>query len=246
VASEKFLRSVQSRAARLSVGVSSVRGQPKGTVEAARTFLRKSVNLHTFGRSDERIFSAALNRATDALMRSLPKPARHWGLARKLLNIFLLNCFYTTYLSKAFRLDRAEHLLELPLDSITGGCVSKAAKGRLPRWPGVKHLEPDVSARFQAEAADEAERLNIARVHLDALWWSAGRDPRLWCHDDLRCDSEKGRRNIGMNPPSVRTRWIDDAAALHDAPTRLRQPRGLAARCGRTRTLLPALRAADH
>ena len=104
--------------------------------------------------------------------------SRGWGLARKLLNIFfLLDCFYTTYLNKAFRLNRAKRFFELPLDSITGISVWEAVpRGTLPRWPGVKNSTPKISALFQKAAAEEAKRLGIVRVHLDALWWSAGRD----------------------------------------------------------------------
>jgi hypothetical protein len=40
----------------------------------------------------------------------------------------------------------------------------------------VKHLTPDVSSLFQNAAEEEAARHNIARVHLDALWWSVARD----------------------------------------------------------------------
>jgi len=39
-------------------------------------------------------------------------------MARKLLNIYLRNALYSTYLREAFELDTAEHLYEVPLDSI--------------------------------------------------------------------------------------------------------------------------------
>jgi len=96
-------------------------------------------------------------------------------MARKVLNIFLRDCYYTSFLAKEYRLGRAAHLFELPLDSITVRKLREAVQG-LPRWDGVKHLTPTLNRQLQ-EGADEAAReLRIARVHLDALWWSVSRD----------------------------------------------------------------------
>ena len=93
------------------------------------------------------------------------------------LNIFLRDCVYTAYLTDRFRLEKLEPKLELPLDSITAKALKRtASRGVLPPWPGVKHLSPFTSKVFQAAAANEATRLGIARVHLDAVWWSLDRD----------------------------------------------------------------------
>jgi hypothetical protein len=172
-----FLRTVQSRTARVAIGASAVRGRGNaGTVAASRTFLR-SLPLQRFAVRNARKFAQALDRTTNDLRTALPRTAQHWGLARKILNIFLRDCLYTTYLAEAYRLQRAEPLLELPLDSITAGQLRRVAgRGALPRWPGVRHVTPDISAQFQAVAAKEAGDRKIARIHLDALWWSAGRD----------------------------------------------------------------------
>jgi hypothetical protein len=110
------------------------------------------------------------------LRTALPFGARHWGLARKILNIFLRDCFYTSYLVSTFHLDLAESFLELPLDSITAKQLCGVHSSRLLRWPGVKHLTLSMSEQFQIVAADEARKLQIARVHLDAFWWSVARD----------------------------------------------------------------------
>jgi len=174
---QEFLRAIQSRAARGAVGPSAVRGRGhRGTVSAARLFLRQ-VDLTLFGCSTAREFAHALNYTTGRLQKALPWRARKWGIARKVLNIFLRDCLYTTYLESAYRLHRAEHFFELPLDSITGTALKRAAgRGGLPKWPGVKHLKSSVSARFQRAADVEATRQGIARVHLDALWFSVARD----------------------------------------------------------------------
>lgn len=174
---KEFLKTVQSRAARIAVGASAVRGKGnKGVVPAARSFLRE-MNLRPFGSRDEKAFTAALDKATNRLCAVLPPGARHWGVARKVLNIFLRDCFYTSYLMKNYRLRSAERLFELPLDSITVKQLKRAVKG-LPRWGGVRHLSPSLNRRLQEAAAEEARRRGIARVHLDAVWWSVSRDEK--------------------------------------------------------------------
>jgi hypothetical protein len=173
----EFLNTIQSRTARVAIGASTVRGRGNaGTVAASRQFVR-SLPLQRFALDDPSRFAAELDRTTDDLCAALPRNAQHWGLARKILNIFLRDCLYTTYLSEAYQLQRAENLLELPLDSITARQLQLiAGRGVLPRWPGVRHVTADVSARYQAVPAKEANARKIARAHLDALWWSVGRD----------------------------------------------------------------------
>jgi len=171
-----FLAAVQSRVARISVGASTVRGRGnKGAVYAARSYFR-TLNLSDFG-TDTRKFSRVLDRKTQELLSLLPRGARHWGIARKLLNIFLRDCFYTTYLESKFKLGRIEEVLEIPLDSITAKHIKQVVnRGELPAWPGVKHVTPTLSAQFQDIAATEAAKHKVARIHLDAVWWSQSRD----------------------------------------------------------------------
>jgi hypothetical protein len=173
---KQLLNAIQSQAARGSVGASTVRGRGNaGSADAAREFLC-TIDLTTFG-SGSVAFAAALDNSTDDLRAALPHAAQHWGMARKVLNIFLRNCLYTTYLNAEFRLDRTEDSFELPLDSITALNLKRAAgRGTLPSWPGVKHLSPSLNAQFQEAAAEEAAKRGIARVHLDAVWWSVSRD----------------------------------------------------------------------
>jgi hypothetical protein len=174
---DPFLRIVQSRAARIAIGASTVRGRGNtGTVAACRSFLRH-LDLAPFGSADGAAFALALNRSTEALQATLPRSAQHWGIARKALNIFLRDALYTTYLDTAYQLRKAESLFEIPLDSITAIQLKRAAgRATLPPWPGVKHLTPSLSAQFQKAAAVEAGKRGLARVHLDAIWWSVGRD----------------------------------------------------------------------
>ena len=111
-------------------------------------------------------------RATRRLQACLPRRAASWGLARKLLNIFVRDSLYTSYLAKKYGLIAMERFLEIPLDSITSKRIRKKAP-ELPRWLGVKHLSPDTSAAYQAVALLIAKRRHMARVHLDASWWGS-------------------------------------------------------------------------
>jgi hypothetical protein len=172
-----FRRAVQNRTARVSVGASAARGKDnRGVVPVARRALRRT-HLAGLGTNNPTRFRSALDRKTKRLIQTLPRPARRWGLARKILNIYLRDCLYNQYLSRAFHLDRAEFLYEVPLDSITASGLKRAAgRGNLPRWPGVRKLTAPVSEKFQQFALELAQRKEIARVHLDALYWSVGRD----------------------------------------------------------------------
>ncbi|CAN5505721.1 hypothetical protein BH18VER1_BH18VER1_14100 [soil metagenome] len=83
---------------------------------------------------------------TERLQGSLPAPARHWGIARKALNIFLRDALYTTYLNERFGLRQAEPFFEVPLDMLTATEIKRASgRASLPAWPGVKHILPPLS-----------------------------------------------------------------------------------------------------
>jgi len=141
----------------------------KGVVDHGRPFLCE-LDLSDFGTSDSEQFEAALDQATEGLKRSFPSGARHWGLARKGLNIFLRECLYTVYLRDRYNLGAAEAFFEIPLDSLTGTALRRA-DSRLPRWRTVQGLQPTDSEAFQTAARRLGRKRGIARVHLDALWW---------------------------------------------------------------------------
>lgn len=173
----EFLKLILSRAARIAVSASAVRGRGNtGVVPAGRRHLR-SLNLAAFGTSDAARFEKTLNHETERLRVALPAKARHWGIARKVLNIFVRDCFYTTYLCDPFNLRKAEHLFEIPLDSYTAKGLRKGmGRGKLPQWPGVKGVTPDLNSKYQSAATQLAAERDVARIHLDALWWSQDRD----------------------------------------------------------------------
>jgi hypothetical protein len=168
---KRFLDAVQARAARIAVSASATRSQGGGVVLAARFFL-EAIPLAQFSCARPRTFSRHLDDATLALRRSLPPNCRSWGLARKLLNIFLRDALYTCYLRDKYELGRSEAFMEIPLDSITTKKLRESAGRRvLPRWRGVKYLRPAESQLYQEHARVVAAREDMARIHLDTFWW---------------------------------------------------------------------------
>lgn len=138
-------------------------------MSAGRQFLEQ-LPLAQFSVSQPRLFEQHLDITTEQLCASFPQSGQSWGLARKVLNIFLRDALYTTYLADILK--ESEANLEVPLDSITARHLCQAAgRGVLPRWLGVKHLTPEASALYQAYAAKLAKSRGIARVHLDTYWW---------------------------------------------------------------------------
>jgi hypothetical protein len=174
---------LQARTARISVGASAGRNQgAPGLVHAARSYLAR-IDVDQFVVKGPQAYRQVLNRKTRHFMTRLPRGAANWGIARKLLNIFLRECLYTAYLTDRYPLERIEHYLELPLDSITSRELRKrAGRGHLPRWPGIKHLSLSTSDEYQQCAQSVAQSLGIARIHLDTLWWTrpAELGIRLW------------------------------------------------------------------
>ena len=164
------MRAVQARVARVAVSASAARGQGTGVVKAAREHLTH-FQLGPFAVRTAGLFQARLDASTTALAKALPKGSRHWGLSRKLLNIFLRDALYNQYLAAHYRLGRAEGFLEIPLDSISAGRLWAAAEpGQLPRWRSVRDLTAAESGRYQAFATT-LTRGGLARVHLDTFWW---------------------------------------------------------------------------
>jgi len=169
-----LVQHIQAFVARAATGPSAVRGRGnKGVGKAAREFLGV-MPLGPFGTRKAKDFIKELDRETEGLRKSFPRPARHWGLARKLINVFLRDAFYTVYLRDAYALDRAESLLEIPLDSITAERLHREdAQEELPEWRGVRNVDAAMNEAFQAAAADVAAAYGTARVHLDAVWYGA-------------------------------------------------------------------------
>lgn len=167
-----FYTLLQKRIASTAVGASTARGMgPKGTIQSARRFLA-NVDLARFSVDSEKLFSEKLDRVTAGLRRSLPRGARHWGAARKFLNIFLRGVVYNRHLYQRYKLSGIEPWLELPLDShVAKGLRAEPNGRRIPRWNSVIRLDRPTSRIYQAFAAEVAREYGLFRVHLDLYYW---------------------------------------------------------------------------
>ena len=141
-----------------------------GVVTAARTHLG-CLDLRPFGTRDDDRFRAELNSATTRLRAVLPEYSRHWGLARKGLNIFLRDCLYTVHLRKRYQLDRAELFFEVPLRQHQRQVHSRFGRRWPASWRGVRALDYRTSKRYQDAAARIAVSRGIPPIHLDAICW---------------------------------------------------------------------------
>jgi hypothetical protein len=148
-------------------------GSP-GVVHAAREFLTHKVSLKEMALSGER-FSGLLDLRTDQLVKAFPKPARHWGTARKVLNIFLRDATYNSFLCQAFRLDQLSKRLEVPVDrdvaEFLRNDTSIDGQKRLLRWISIKSLNREQNKEYQDAAKLIAAREGIEPVDIDVLAW---------------------------------------------------------------------------
>ena len=168
-----FLATVQRKVAVSAIPASALRGQgAPGVVSAARDFLTE-LELDRFAVRSEQAFARRLDAATRSLCKRLPRRACAWGTGRKAVNLFLRDALYNAYLAKEFRLSRIEPLLELPLDSYVARYLARRFEGPLPRWRGVRALDVQTSAAYQAAATAVAADKGVERVHLDAYIWAA-------------------------------------------------------------------------
>jgi hypothetical protein len=192
-----FITKLRKRIASTAVGASTIRRMgPKGTAKLARTFLA-ALNLSRFQVDSKRKFDQVLDKATDSFLKALPREAKHWGLARKLLNIFLRDAAYNRYLSQQFALWRLERWMEVPLDRQVGKQIGASPEARkltqeLPRWKTVIGLECNDSAKFQKVATTIARRKGVTRVDLDVYYWRNPAMPNHRIHTNARKSSARG------------------------------------------------------
>src|SRR5436190_23456211 len=135
----EFIDAAILRAARNAAGASATRGNGKGAAKAGRDFLGK-LQIKRFSVRTSHEFQEELNGATKQLQNRFPNS--NWGLARKLINIFLRDVLYNKYLCYEFHFDAIENFLEIPLDSITAEELRQRTSDCAKRpcsWKGVKH-----------------------------------------------------------------------------------------------------------
>lgn len=169
---DELIDFLRRREASTSVGPSTARRMgPKGTIENARKFLA-SLDLGLFVKKTEKEFQDVLNQTTHRFVDHLPKGAKHWGAARKFLNIFLRGAVYNRFLCEYYRLYPIEQWLEVPLDSqVAAGLRKEKGGSDLPRWKSVIGLDDKTNRQYQVFAAEVAKRNETYRVHLDVLYW---------------------------------------------------------------------------
>jgi hypothetical protein len=144
---------------------------PAGTLKCIRNFI-KDLDLTAISKTDASNYTATLNEQTKVFQQVLPSGARHWGIARKCLNLFFRDALYNFYLREQYGLIRFEEHLEIPLDSRVGKRLRCESEGfELPRWTTVKGLKHEESNKFQDVAAAVAKRCGTRRVHLDLVYW---------------------------------------------------------------------------
>jgi len=172
----RFIRELQVHQTRISITASTVRSQGKGTLSLARGFFAEEFDIARLRAPSERAYLRRLDEATEALHSQLSGKGKTFGLARKLLNIYIRDCVYSRILCDHYRLERIEPFLEVPLDGIVGGALVREAcdRGqprRLPAWHKIKGLTRGESDTYQAFASELAEEKGLARVHLDVVLW---------------------------------------------------------------------------
>src|SRR3972149_9400867 len=151
-------------------------GSP-GVVKAAREFLTDKVSLKDL--KDDPLsgegFSEWLDLQTTQLVAAFPEPARHWGTARKVLNIFLRDAVYNCFIRQTFQLDQLSKRLEVPVDHDVAAFLRNESsidgQKRLPRWISIKSLNPEQNKEYQHAAKVIAEREGIDPVDVDVLAW---------------------------------------------------------------------------
>ena len=181
-----FVLALRRHQARVSITQPTVRSQGAGTLHAAWAFLSSDLDLRRLRTSSERKYLVRLDDATVAFAKRLGPPKSRggarssgsWGLARKLLNIYIRDCVYSRLLCAHYRLEAIEPFLEVPLDSfVAKGLIAEATtRGqtrRLPRWSTIKGLERAESDLYQAFASELAAERGHARIHLDVVLWGA-------------------------------------------------------------------------
>jgi len=170
---KRFIIDLKRFTAVTAVTVQALRRQGPGVIGSIQKHL-ETLNLYKVGSlKDEDSFVRWLDRQTDELKT---KHKVKWGAARKALNLFLRACLYDRYLSVAFKLDRLEPWLEIPLDQVIAGQLrerTKKEKGNcsLPPWSGLSGLDHERSKQFQDFAKQSAAPQELSRVHLDVGLW---------------------------------------------------------------------------
>jgi len=167
---DKFIEAIKNHVSEIAIGASALRNQgSSGVIKIAREYF-KEMNLTDFIKTNESDFLIVLDNHTEKLQNSFPTGAKNWGAARKAMNLFIRDSFYNQYLSKAYDLSKIEYYLEVPIDSYVAIGL-RSFNDKLPKWKSIKSFTKEDNNKFQTFAREHAKSENIARVHLDILFW---------------------------------------------------------------------------
>jgi hypothetical protein len=180
----EFYIRLQRRIAQTAVGASAIRNQGKkgdvGLIKSCRDYFENELNIEEFFNllTSETLFKEFLDRHTSTLTNRFPETAKSWGAARKGLNLFLRDLTYNKYIADKYNLPKEfnennEKLknLEVPLDKDVALGLHAQFTGQLPKWAGIKHLQPKENEIYQEKAKELANGRSIARIHLDLEFW---------------------------------------------------------------------------
>lgn len=154
----------------------ALRNQERGVVRKIQEQLRL-VDLDGVPLDSAEEYEQWLDARTEDILRALQVKIRPWGTVRKAINLFMRACICDHHLRVRYTLERVEPLAEMPLDCIVADALKReAGRGRLPVWPGLKHLDKEAHRKFQVFAAAHTKRLGLpARVYLDYYLWLRNR-----------------------------------------------------------------------
>ena len=177
-----------------ALGASTVRNNPEDTARIAREFL-KSVAPTELRALTKHEFPDWLNEKTTELQNCLaqntsikrraekrPGPGiitreNRFGLSRKILNIYLHNCYFNKILNERCKLERFRDLYEVPIDNDTQEWIIHLAReAELDVKPiankvAIYKLTPSRNSLLQICAEDIASLLGTDRVFLDPLFY---------------------------------------------------------------------------
>ena len=168
--SKYLAKAMQRFIAETCIGAPALRNQgAPGLVGAARKFFKK-MKLASIPK-DAGPFAAWLDEQTIVLLDHFPPAARHFGTARKALNLFLRSATYNIVLNREYGLDALLPLLEVPLDSYVARHLRHCVPSLPRRWAGLKRLDAATHRQYQKAAAFIAEWDGGYRVDADVFFF---------------------------------------------------------------------------
>ena len=167
---------------KISISVSAFRNQGKtGLIAAARKYISNNVDLRDFAKAlNKGKYKDYLDETTKGLHRALKGKNCRWGTARKGLNIYFRDVFYSQFFYKSLKLkDRYGWDLEIPLDNKTMARIRMDLRElyplvKLPKKVRIVQLTPEDSRQFQlaAHLIAKEKYQGYTRVDLDLIFWS--------------------------------------------------------------------------